>query len=986
MVTVNRVRVPVVADTRGYRREVLAFLKELEASLKLVISLSLDDGGLTEQFRKAREKTQGEADKTPVKVPTKIDPLDASWRRRLEKELDQATAGLEAAIPATVEGEKMRADLRKQLDEAKAGLSAKIPTSPEEAADFRRKTDALVKKVSNRHAEIKADADTAVAQAQLALAARDRRVEITAAVSKRSLASVTTFLSAVSGARVAGDAVQSLGEKFQNLDRAVPRIAGVATAIGSLGSVALSSVGGIFSVGASLAPLAALAAPLPGLLLAGGAAIAVFSAAMVDAKTQLGSLGPQFTALQDDISSSFWAQAKQPILDLVNGVFPALEEGLGHVATSLGKWSASVAGSFQAAFSDEVIGNITGALSTGITNSIRGTDAFAASIAALGGFSAQYLPRIGTAFSDLALSFNGWIQGVTSDGRLSAWVESGMAVLGQLGQVVTNVFGIFGNVASAAFAAGGSGLQGLVGALQTINQVTSTPLFQGALTTIFEGAAAGAASLGRALGPIGSLVEGLSTPISAALSGLSLGASNLLTGIADALNTPIVATGIQDAVAGILAGIDGLLPSLPALGSLLGTALSAFGQLAGVIGPVLGAALQAVAPLFSSLLDALMPIAAIAGPLLVSAIQLLAPLFTQLAGVLTPIATALLPVVGAVFAALGPIISTLVAAIAPLVTAILPLLSAVLGAIMPIIQALVPIISALLPPILQVATLIATVLTAAFQGLTPIITTVVSAVVPIIQGLADIVTSVVDVISGLLTGNWAQVWKGAQGIVTGISSVISSTISGLLNIITGRVNGGLNIVRDTFQRVFSALGNVVLDAVHSVGSAISGLRDVVVGAVSGAGQWLAGAGKAIIDGLISGIRGAIGGVKDLLNSVTGLIPDWKGPPSTDAKLLVNNGRLIMGGLITGINDRTGDLRSTLQGITTQIPQYQMRRSLLTDADAQSAAVGGMPDQITLVDQDGSILARTRVIADDAVGRGTVQTAQQLTTGLNRRYA
>ncbi|MBK0296632.1 hypothetical protein IAE22_32200, partial [Bacillus sp. S34] len=88
----------------------------------------------------------------------------------------------------------------------------------------------------------------------------------------------------------------------------------------------------------------------------------MFAAAMVDAGSQLGSLKGGFSGLQDSISGAFWAKAKQPILDLVSGVLPSLQSGLTKVASSLGSWSASVAGSFQKAFSPSVIGTITGKL------------------------------------------------------------------------------------------------------------------------------------------------------------------------------------------------------------------------------------------------------------------------------------------------------------------------------------------------------------------------------------------------------------------------------------------------------------------------------------------------------------------------------------------------------------------------------------------------------------------------------------------------
>lgn len=881
MPQVNKIWVPVVPDARGFREDLKKTLSAVERSLELTIPLAFDEGKLREDVRGALTAAQAEADRAPIDA--KVDLDDEGVKRKLK-----------------------------------------------ELSDSRKVT-------------INADADTGKARASLLLASRPRTVEFLVNINKASLAKAGTALSALSGLRVAQDAVRNLTTAFSNMDRAVPAISGIALAVGSLSSVALSSVSGIVTFGASLAPLAALAAPLPGLLLAGGLAAGVFAAAMVDAGSQLGSLKPGFAALQDSISSKFWDQAKQPILDLVNGVLPSLQSGLSNVASSLGTWSASVAKSFQTAFSPEVIGTITGALSDSIVASTQGTDAFAASLASLGTFAAQYLPGIGNMFSDLSIRFNGFIQTVVGNGQLAGWVQEATAVLGQLGAVFTNTFGILGNIADAAFAAGGSGIQTLAGALQQINTITAGPAFQGALTTIFAGAADGAQALGGALAPIGDLLVGLAPQIAGALSGLSANAADLISGIASALNQPAVASGLDAALAGISAGIAGLLPALPVLGTLLGAAMATFGQLAAVIGPVLGAALQAVAPLFTAVLGAVMPIAAIAGPLLVQAIQLLAPLFTQLAAVLTPIATALLPVVSAVFAALGPVITTLVAAFQPLVAAIMPLLAAVLAVLMPIIQALAPILTALIPPITQVATLIASVLIVAFQAILPVVQAVISAVVPIVQSLATVITGVVNVISGLLTGNWSQVWQGAQQIVSGVFGVISGVISGAINVIRSVISSGLSVVQSTFSNIFGALGGIVRNAMSAVGTAVSGLKDTVLGAISGAGSWLVSVGKNIFEGLISGLK-SMG--SSILSAVTGPIKDaisgaksLLGIHSPSRVFRDEVGKQIVDGFVLGITANASSARSAVEDMAGYVPSLPSFST--SGAGVVAAGAGGV---------------------------------------------
>lgn len=64
----------------------------------------------------------------------------------------------------------------------------------------------------------------------------------------------------------------------------------------------------------------------------------------------------------------------------------------------------------------------------------------------------------------------------------------------------------------------------------------------------------------------------------------------------------------------------------------------------------------------------------------------------------------------------------------------------------------------------------------------------------------------------------------------------------------------------------------------------------------------------------------IGSLKSKFSSITNMIPDWKGPPDTDAKLLTNAGELIMEGLISGLESKYGAVKNSLQGFTGELSQ------------------------------------------------------------------
>lgn len=101
--------------------------------------------------------------------------------------------------------------------------------------------------------------------------------------------------------------------------------------------------------------------------------------------------------------------------------------------------------------------------------------------------------------------------------------------------------------------------------------------------------------------------------------------------------------------------------------------------------------------------------------------------------------------------------------------------------------------------------------------------------------------------------------------------------------------------------------------------AISSIPDKVQGVFRGAGGWLRDAGKAIINGLIGGIRSMIPDLTGLLGSITNMIPDWKGPPAKDRELLEPTGRMIMEGLGRGIAEGAQGVREDLGAVTTSLP-------------------------------------------------------------------
>ena len=105
---------------------------------------------------------------------------------------------------------------------------------------------------------------------------------------------------------------------------------------------------------------------------------------------------------------------------------------------------------------------------------------------------------------------------------------------------------------------------------------------------------------------------------------------------------------------------------------------------------------------------------------------------------------------------------------------------------------------------------------------------------------------------------------------------------------------------------------------------VRGIPGKIIGAIGDLGRLLFDAGKAVIQGLIDGIGDKIGDLKNMLGSVTSLIPDIKGPLDKDKILLKPAGVAIMEGLIKGIESGKTPLTTALEKVTGYFQKWSDR--------------------------------------------------------------
>jgi hypothetical protein len=210
-------------------------------------------------------------------------------------------------------------------------------------------------------------------------------------------------------------------------------------------------------------------------------------------------------------------------------------------------------------------------------------------------------------------------------------------------------------------------------------------------------------------------------------------------------------------------------------------------------------------------------------------------------------------------------------------------------------------------------------------------------------------------------------------------SLISKVVGGAIGLVKGIVSKGFGAVRTAISGAMTKAKSVVSSAATGIKSAFSkGVAKVVsearalpgkiVSALGNLGSLLKDAGSKIIGGLIDGITGSVGALKDKLGSVTKLIPDWKGPAKRDAKLLVPAGRLIMRGLVDGLSKGVPNVEKMLGTLTREIAAYWRKHAASAKAAKARtrATLRDLRDEYAALRRNASM--RTKLVAKIADAR------------------
>lgn len=467
--------------------------------------------------------------------------------------------------------------------------------------------------------------------------------------------------------------------------------------------------------------------------------------------------------------------------------------------------------------------------------------------------------------------FAGILDGIS---KLAPAIASLGALFGPLGRLIGTIASALGDVLGAA-------IQTLVPILgQLANTLTpviamlerdlvraiSSPAMSGSIFTVInaglQAVANAAPGVIKLLGSLKNLVPVISTLLTTAGSAIGLIAGS----IADVVNDSRATSGISAIFTGVLDGVAKLTPAISQLGGLIGTAGRFVGTLASELGATLGSTITTLTPIVDHLLQRLTPLIHTIGSGLRDAVNIAAPVLQSLGDAIIDVLSG--PEIGNGIGDLFTGVVDGVQAIIPVITQLSPLIAAIGAGVGELARVVGQILADTLPNIIPVVTDIINQITPLLAGIGSSFSSMVNAALPGISALLSSILNIVPIIdsamqqAGPILGQIANALASAfnnPALLAGFSGLITGVLAGLQNLMPAieALTPVIGNILGVIGHIAEVLGSTLSDSIQALAPVIQDVLDAINVAIEPIG--------ALITDLVSG--GLVDAIDGILNGL-----------------------------------------------------------------------------------------------------------------------
>lgn len=366
-----------------------------------------------------------------------------------------------------------------------------------------------------------ATANTSVARAALAHAARTRHARIVALVDAKSLAALQGAFNMITGTLPFDKIKNAITGLMSDFEGIMVKAGMFVTLIGAASASVLTLGANIFSIAGDITHVVGIAAMLPAAFTAMGVAIAAnkmawkgFGEALSEdpkkAAKAMEKLPPEARKAADAVRGmgkeiqqatqvSFWESLGTRLQDMATTLLPELKQGFSEVGASMGGFQGNIFSTMERTLGNGVLLGILGNISTMLRNATAGAGFFTEAMVTLTSVGSSYLPRFGDYITEVSEKFNNFIQSAEDSGKIYQWVDTAIRRFQELGSIVGSTSSILKSITDVARMSGAPGLTEFANGLKSVAETAGSEPFQSQLLNVLVGARRGTDALGEGI-------------------------------------------------------------------------------------------------------------------------------------------------------------------------------------------------------------------------------------------------------------------------------------------------------------------------------------------------------------------------------------------------------------------------------------------------------------------------------------------------------